>query len=55
MSWLLCCLMSLAPGSDPVLAIAGPDTLRRAEFQLQLAIDGGFDVSPENIPPMLET
>jgi parvulin-like peptidyl-prolyl isomerase len=52
---LVCYLTSALPGPDPVLAVAGPDTLRRAEFQLQLAIAGGFDVAPENIQPMLET
>lgn len=55
MNWLLWCLLSTAPAPDPVLAIAGTDTLRRAEFQLQLAIDGVYDVSPENIQPLLET
>jgi parvulin-like peptidyl-prolyl isomerase len=55
MNWLLWCLIGAAPGPDPVLAVAGADTLRRAEFQLQLAIDGGYDVSPENIRPLLET
>jgi len=52
---VICYLVSAAPGPNPVLAVAGPDTLRRAEFQLQLAIDGGFDVAPENIRPLLET
>ena len=55
MNWLLWCLLSTAPAPDPVLAIAGTDTLRRARFQLQLAIDGVYDVSPENIQPLLET
>jgi parvulin-like peptidyl-prolyl isomerase len=55
--WLVVCggLLSALPSPDPVLAIAGRDTLRREEFQLQLAIAGGFDVAPENIQPMLET
>jgi parvulin-like peptidyl-prolyl isomerase len=55
MNWLLWYLLSTVPVSDPALAIAGADTLRRAQFQLQLAIDGVSDVSPENIQPLLET
>lgn len=52
---VICYLVSAAPGPNPVLAIAGRDTLRRADFQLQLAVDGGFNVAPENIQPLLET
>jgi len=51
----LCYLLTTLPGPDPALAVAGADTLRRSEFQLQLAIDGAYDVSLENIQPLLET
>jgi len=53
MNLLLCWLCCAT--SDPVLAVAGPDTLYRRAMQIQVALEGGIELSPENIQPLLET
>jgi parvulin-like peptidyl-prolyl isomerase len=66
MNWLLGWVVVLgaaggSPGAmlascrtGPVLAVAGPDTLFRTELQIQLALEGGVELTPENIRPLLE-
>jgi parvulin-like peptidyl-prolyl isomerase len=44
----------LVAAGDPALAIAGRDTLWRSGFKIQLASQGEYEVTPENIPPLLE-
>ena len=47
--------LAAAPAAgDPVLAVAGPDTLLRRTFQIQLAVQGVGDLTPENIQPLIE-
>lgn len=41
-------------GRNPVLAIAGPDTLTLSEFKVRLDLQSDTDISAENVQPFLE-
>jgi parvulin-like peptidyl-prolyl isomerase len=55
---LALCIPLLFPllhaADNPVMAIAGPDTLRRRELVIQLRLQGETEVTPENVQPLLE-
>jgi parvulin-like peptidyl-prolyl isomerase len=54
-SWLLAlALLGAANNDNPVMAIAGNDTLFRRDLQIELSIQGINDLSPENLQPMLD-